>query len=317
MHAHARHHPPVEDDLRLVRDPVCGMSVDPASAKHWADHAGARYFFCSARCREKFEATPARYLKASEPEPAPAGAKDAIYTCPMHPEVRQKGPGSCPICGMALEPEMVTRDEGPSEEYLDIRRRFIVGAVLSIPVVIIAMGRHLVPGLFHSFSADALGLAELILATPVVLWAGWPFFVRGWQSIRSRNLNMFTLIAIGTGAAYAYSAVAALAPGIFPESFRGADGEVGLYFEAAAVIVTLVLLGQVLEIRARERTSGAIRAFSILHPRPRAGSMRGATRQRCRSNLSRSGIVSGCGRATRYRSTGWSWREGARSTSRC
>ena len=184
----------------------------------------------------------------------------------MHPEIRQKGPGSCPICGMALEPEMVTRDEGPSEEYLDMRRRFIVGAVLSIPVVIIAMGRHLVPGLFHSFSADALGLAELILATPVVLWAGWPFFVRGWQSIRGHNLNMFTLIAIGTGAAYLYSAVAAIAPGIFPASFRGEGGEVGLYFEAAAVIVTLVLLGQVLEIRARERTGGAIRALLDLAP---------------------------------------------------
>jgi cation transport ATPase len=167
----------------------------------------------------------------------------------MHPEVRQKGPGSCPICGMALEPEMVTRDEGPSEEYLDMRRRFIVGVLLSVPIVIIAMGRHLVPGFFHGFSAGRLGLAELILATPVVLWVGWPFFVRGWQSIQTRNLNMFTLIAIGTGAAYLYSALAALAPGIFPGSFRGADGEVGLYFEAAAVIVTLVLLGQVLEIR--------------------------------------------------------------------
>jgi Cu+-exporting ATPase len=266
MHAHARHHPPVEEDAGLVRDPVCGMSVDPASAKHSADHAGARYFFCSARCREKFEGTPARYLEPREPEPVAAGAEDVIYTCPMHPEVRQKGPGSCPICGMALEPEMVTPDEGPSEEYLDMRRRFIVGALLSIPIVIIAMGRHLLPGFFHEFSAGALGVTELVLASPVVLWAGWPFFVRGWQSIRSRNLNMFTLIAIGTGAAYAYSAVAALAPGIFPGSFRGADGEVGLYFEAAAVIVTLVLLGQVLEIRARERTSGAIRALLDLAP---------------------------------------------------
>jgi cation transport ATPase/YHS domain-containing protein len=266
MHAHARHHPPAEQDASLVRDPVCGMSVDPASAKHWADHGGARYFFCSARCREKFEATPPRYLEPGGPEPAPAGAEDVIYTCPMHPDVRQKGPGSCPICGMALEPEMVTRDEGPSEEYLDMRRRFIVGVLLSVPIVIIAMGRHLMPALFRGFSTGALGVAELILATPVVLWAGWPFFVRGWQSIRSRNLNMFTLIAIGTGAAYAYSAVAALAPGIFPASFRGADGEVGLYFEAAAVIVTLVLLGQVLEIRARERTSGAIRALLDLAP---------------------------------------------------
>ncbi|HUH02050.1 MAG TPA: heavy metal-binding domain-containing protein, partial [Kofleriaceae bacterium] len=250
----------------MVRDPVCGMSVDPASAKHSADHAGGRYFFCSARCREKFEATPARYLEAGEPEPAPAGADDVIYTCPMHPEVRQKGPGSCPICGMALEPEMVTRDDGPSEEYLDMRRRFIVGALLSVPIVIIAMGRHLTPTLFEAFSPEVLGYVELVLATPVVLWAGWPFFVRGWQSIRTRNLNMFTLIAIGTGAAYLYSAVAAVAPGIFPASFRGEGGEVGLYFEAAAVIVTLVLLGQVLEIRARERTSGAIRALLDLAP---------------------------------------------------
>ena len=266
MHAHAHHHLQQRSEAAPARDPVCGMSVDPVTARHRTEHEGQTWYFCSARCREKFDGEPARYLEGGEPAPAPAGAADAIYICPMHPEVRQKGPGSCPICGMALEPEMVTREEGPSEEYLDMRRRFIVGAVLSVPLVIIAMGRHLTPGVFEGLSAGALGIAELILATPVVLWAGWPFFVRGWQSVASRNLNMFTLIAIGTGAAYAYSVVAALAPGIFPDSFRGADGEVGLYFEAAAVIVTLVLLGQVLEIRARERTGGAIRALLDLAP---------------------------------------------------
>jgi Cu+-exporting ATPase len=266
MHAHAQHHSSIEQSAASARDPVCGMSVDPANAEHFAEHAGTIYHFCSARCREEFVAAPASYLEPSARAPAPAGAADAIYTCPMHPEVRQKGPGDCPICGMALEPEMVTRDEGPSAEYLDMRRRFIVGALLSVPLVVVAMGRHLTPGLFEAFSGQALGLAELVLATPVVLWAGWPFFVRGWQSIVNRHLNMFTLIAIGTGAAYAYSTIAALAPGIFPDSFRGADGAVGLYFEAAAVIVTLVLLGQVLEIRARERTSGAIRALLDLAP---------------------------------------------------
>jgi len=248
-----------------VTDPVCGMSVDPHSAKHSAEHAGATYHFCSARCREKFTNDPERYL-SPEPGADEAPPEGAIFTCPMHPEVRQEGPGSCPICGMALEPETITAETGPSAELIDMTRRFWIGVALSVPVVVIAMGRHLWPGLFHAVPAATLDWAELVLATPVVLWAGWPFFERGWMSIRTRNLNMFTLIALGTGVAWLYSVVAVLAPGLFPASFRGPEGEVGLYFEAAAVIVTLVLLGQVLEVRARERTSGAIRALLDLAP---------------------------------------------------
>jgi Cu+-exporting ATPase len=253
-------------DPQTVRDPVCGMSVDPAESKHSQEHRGVTYHFCSAGCADKFGHDPARYLSPpKETGKAPADS-EAIYTCPMHPEIRQKGPGSCPICGMALEPAMVTGDEGPSAEYRDMRRRFWVGVVLSVPLVVIAMGRHVLPGLAHAIPAAALSWVELALASPVVLWGGAPFFVRGWRSIVSRNLNMFTLIAVGTGAAWLYSLIATLAPGVFPASFRGPDGEVGLYFEAAAVIVTLVLVGQVLELRARERTGGAIRALLDMAP---------------------------------------------------
>ena len=263
-HHHHGHH--VTDQGASAKDPVCGMSVDPAKAKHSHEHRGTTYYFCSAGCAGKFRADPARYLSPREEAPTAPADSDAIYTCPMHPEIRQKGPGSCPICGMALEPAMVTRDEGPSAEYLDMRRRLWVGAVLSVPLMILAMGRHLLPGLFEALPGRALSWAELVLASPVVLWAGAPFFERGWRSILSLNLNMFTLIAVGTGAAYLYSLVATLLPGIFPASFRGPDGQVGLYFEASAVIITLVLVGQILEIRARERTGGAIRALLDMAP---------------------------------------------------
>ncbi|MFO7550117.1 MAG: heavy metal translocating P-type ATPase, partial [Haliea sp.] len=246
-----------------TRDPVCGMTVDPATAKHHSEHQGHTWHFCSARCREKFEADPDQYLgEKKEPEAAIPGA---IYTCPMHPEVRQEGPGDCPKCGMALEPEEVTADTGPSAELLDMSRRFWIGLVLTLPVFLLEMGSHL-------FATKALlapqqsNWIQLALATPVVLWAGWPFFLRGWRSILSRRLNMFTLIAIGTGAAWIYSVVATLAPGIFPPAFRQPDGSVAVYFEAAAVIIVLVLLGQVLELRAREKTSGAIRALLDLAP---------------------------------------------------
>ena len=250
-----------------VGDPVCGMKVDPAASRHHARHEGTTYHFCSGHCRGKFAADPAQYLE-TKPAERKVGEGDAAatYTCPMHPEVRQQGPGSCPICGMALEPATVTKDAGPSEEYLDMRRRFRVGVVLSAPLVVIAMGRHLAPGLLGALAGPALSWTEAVLATPVVLWAGAPFFVRGWHSVLRRSLNMFTLIAIGSGAAYLYSVAAVVAPAIFPASFRGADGTVGLYFEAAAVIVTLVLLGQVLELRAREQTGGAIRALLGLAP---------------------------------------------------
>ncbi|WP_119462216.1 heavy metal translocating P-type ATPase [Rhodospirillaceae bacterium SYSU D60014] len=260
-HDHAAHETP-----GTVIDPVCGMSVDPATSKHRHEHAGETYHFCSAGCRAKFAADPDRYLAPSteEPEAIPG----AIYTCPMHPQIRQEGPGSCPICGMALEPEMVTAEAEPNPELADMTRRFWIGAALTLPLLVLEMGAH-IPGLpVERIVPPALSSwLQLILATPVVLWAGWPFFQRGWASIRSRNLNMFTLIAMGTGAAYAYSVVAVLAPDIFPAAFRGPHGEVGVYFEAAAVITVLVLLGQVLELRARERTSGALRGLLDLAPK--------------------------------------------------
>jgi Cu+-exporting ATPase len=249
-----------------VKDPVCGMTVDPATAAHRADHDGETYYFCSAGCREKFVADPARYLNpASAPnEDAAAGT---IWTCPMHPEVRQDHPGACPICGMALEPAQVTADAGPSPELIDMTRRFWIGLALAIPVFALEMGGHLFPILHHLIPIQISIWVQFVLATPVVLWAGWPFFERGWASLKTRNLNMFTLIAMGTGVAWAYSVVATLAPQIFPPAFRGDDGMVAVYFEAAAVITVLVLLGQVLELRARERTSGAIKALLNLAPR--------------------------------------------------
>jgi Cu+-exporting ATPase len=251
---------------RTAIDPVCGMRVVVETAKHVARHEGESYYFCSGKCREKFETRPEIFLDPAL-KAAPPARKDDIYTCPMHPEIEQIGPGSCPICGMALEPKGIPMTEGPSEEYVDFRRRFIVGAALTVPLAVIAMGRHFAPGAFAIISASWLDWIELILATPVVLWCALPFFERGWASVRSRNLNMFTLIALGVGVAYVYSVVATLAPGLFPPQFRGHEGEVGVYFEAAAVIVTLVLLGQLLELRARERTGGAIRALLNLAPK--------------------------------------------------
>nr|WP_299821829.1 heavy metal translocating P-type ATPase [uncultured Jannaschia sp.] len=248
-------------------DPVCGMSVTVATARHVAAHGEQTFYFCSAGCRTKFETRPELFLDpALKAAPKPR-AEDQVYTCPMHPEIEQVGPGSCPICGMALEPKGIPLTEGPSKEYVDFRRRFAVGAALTIPLFLVAMGRHLLPWYFMAIPASWLDWSELVLATPVVLWAGAPFFARGWSSVKSRNLNMFTLIALGTGVAWAYSVVATVAPGIFPAQFRGHSGEVGVYFEAAAVIVVLVLLGQLLELRARERTGGAIRALLDLAPK--------------------------------------------------
>ncbi|MCH2396291.1 MAG: heavy metal translocating P-type ATPase [Oceanibaculum sp.] len=239
------------------------MRVDPHVTKHRAAHTGNTFYFCSARCQEKFVAAPESFLgdKPAEKE-TDAGA---IYTCPMHPEIRQTGPGSCPICGMALEPAEVSLDEGPNPELADMSRRFWIGLALAAPVFLLEMGGHLT-GLSHLIPAQISNWVQLVLATPVVLWAGWPFFVRGWQSVVNRSLNMFTLIAMGTGVAWIYSIVATLAPGIFPEAFRNAEGAVAVYFEAAAVITVLVLLGQVLELRARETTSGAIKALLGMSP---------------------------------------------------
>ncbi|GJD55105.1 heavy metal translocating P-type ATPase [Methylobacterium dankookense] len=248
-----------------VKDPVCGMTVDPHAAKHRAEHAGRPYYFCSNGCRTKFEADPVRYLDPGQArvEPVPEGT---IYTCPMHPEVRQVGPGGCPICGMALEPAVVGADTGPSEELVDMTRRFRVGLLLTLPVFVLEMGGHLF-GLTERLGQQTSNWIQFVLAAPVVLWAGWPFFVRGYRSVVSRNLNMFTLVSLGTGCAFLYSVVATAAPGLFPQALRGHGGAVPAYFEAAAVITVLVLLGQVLELRARESTGGAIRALLDLTPK--------------------------------------------------
>ena len=256
-----------KDTEHRVKDPVCGMWVDPHTAKHRAEHNGQPYYFCSAGCREKFLADPTRYLDpavvAAKAKPVPEGT---IYTCPMHPQIRQVGPGFCPICGMALEPVLVTADTGPNPELADFTHRFWIGTVLTLPVLALEMGGHMT-GLHQVLGAQTANWLQLLFGTPVVLWAGWPLLVRGWQSVVNRSLNMFTLIAMGTGVAWVYSMVATLAPGIFPPAFRGAGGAVAVYFEAAAVITVLVLLGQVLELRARESTSGAIRALLDLAPK--------------------------------------------------
>ncbi|KQV63399.1 haloacid dehalogenase [Nocardioides sp. Root122] len=285
-------HEPAPTTASQVTDPVCAMAVDPALTEHVAVHDGEHFYFCSAGCKDKFLANPDQYAatqhdhdhadhdhadhdhvghhahgsQAGGEPPTPGEGEVVEYTCPMHPEIRRPGPGSCPICGMALEPVMVTVDSGPSPELRDMTRRFWFGVVLSIPVVILGMGRDLIPWLHDNISATTSAWTQLVLATPVVLWAGWPFFTRGWASVRTMKLNMFTLIAMGTGVAWLFSVVATVAPGIFPEAFR-MEGAVDVYFEAAAVITTLVLLGQVLELRAREATSGAIKALLDLSPK--------------------------------------------------
>ncbi|MBA4332201.1 MAG: copper-translocating P-type ATPase [Brevundimonas sp. 32-68-21] len=247
-----------------LKDPVCGMSVDAKTTAHRASHDEQDYFFCSAGCRTRFVADPQRYLKpASEPAPAIPGV---IYTCPMHPEIRQEGPGSCPICGMALEPETVAAEAPPNHELIDFTRRFWIGLILTLPVFALEMGAHLTN--LHMLIPGRLSNGiQFVLATPVVLWCGLPFFQRGWTSLRTRRLNMFTLISMGVGVAWLYSIVAVVAPWLFPPAFLKADGSAPVYFEAAAVITVLVLVGQILELRAREQTSGAIRALLDLTPK--------------------------------------------------
>jgi heavy metal translocating P-type ATPase len=257
-----------------ARDPVCGMFVDPLTAKGTAEHQGTTYYFCSLGCAEKFRINPARYL-ATDSAPArakadlhpPAGSA-TFYTCPMHPEIRQEGPGSCPICGMALEPETISLAEAANPELIDMQRRFRVSLMLTAPVFLLAMAHMFTEHLLHRFLSEmvVIGL-QFIFATPVVLWCGWPFFKRAWESIVQRRLNMFTLIALGTGTAYLHSALATLFPELVPQSLRGHHGEPTVYFEAAAVITTLVLLGQVIEHRARQRTGSAIRALLRLTPK--------------------------------------------------
>ncbi len=245
-------------------DPVCGMSVDPKTAKHQTNYHGQTYYFCGPSCKTKFLANPAKYLVVEKvADPVIAGA---IYTCPMHPQIQQVGPGTCPICGMALEPMTVTAESGPNHELVDMTRRLWIGLALAIPVLILEMGGH-ITGLTMLLGQQLSNWIQLILATPVVWWAGWPFFERGWQSLKTRNLNMFTLIAMGVGVSWTYSIVATLIPNIFPAAFRAMDGAVAVYFEAAAVITVLVLVGQVLELRARDQTSGAIKALLGLAPK--------------------------------------------------
>src|SRR5688572_23606358 len=255
---------------RMHNDPVCGMTVDPARTPHHAEHAGRQYHFCSAGCRAQFVADPPRYLGPTTTHPSPvapqqpATAYGRESTSPMPPQIRQRGPGACPICGMALEPVVASAHEEDDPELRSMTRRFVIGVILTLPLLAIAMS-DMFP------SRPLRGLAgpwvQLALATPVVLWGGWPFFVRGWQSVVNRSPNMFTLIAMGVGVAYVFSLVATIAPGLFPHSFRMHNGQVGVYFEAAAVIVTLVLLGQVMELRARSQTGAAIRALLGLAPK--------------------------------------------------
>jgi P-type Cu+ transporter len=281
-----------------VVDPVCGMTIDPADAVGHIDYQGQTYFFCAESCLQRFKADPARYVESgqppvesallvargthspdfqqpSSPRTSPIPTPDSRipvgstkWTCPMHPEIVRDAPGACPICGMALEPLTITAEEPENEELRDMTRRFWIGVTLTIPILTIGMA-DVIPGrpLERVISPTATAWAQLVLATPVVLWGGSPFFVRGWQSIVNRSLNMFTLIALGVSVAYVYSLVAMLAPGLFPPSFRNESGTVGVYFEAAAVIVTLVLLGQVMELRARSHTGAAIRALLGLAPK--------------------------------------------------
>ena len=263
-----------EDPGTIILDPVCGMRVDPAKSAHRHETGGTTYYFCSVRCLDRFKADPDAYLNPENTDPAithlamgalPEAAQGSIWTCPMHPEIRRDGPGTCPICGMALEPLEPTLDEGPNPELIDMTRRLWVGAVLSVPLLILTMGAELLG--WHLLPMRTSMWVQLALATPVVLWGGWPFFERFWASLKTRKLNMFTLIGLGVGTAYAYSLIATIFPQIFPVSLKTMGGLVPVYFEAAAVITTLVLLGQVLELRARSATGAAIRALLGLAPK--------------------------------------------------
>jgi Cu+-exporting ATPase len=249
-----------------VKDPVCGMTVDPAKTAHHAEHSDQTYDFCSAGCRAKFVADPGKYLRpANADERHMAISSGAVWTCPMHPQIRRDGPGTCPICGMALEPAEPGADDGPNPELIDFTRRFWVSAALAVPLLLLSMGAEML-GL-HLMPPSWSPWAQLALTTPIVVWAGWPFFERGWGSAKSGHYNMFTLIALGVGAAYLYSLVATVAPDRFPATFREHGGMAPVYYEAAGVVVALVLLGQVLELRARAATGRAIRALLNLAPK--------------------------------------------------
>jgi Cu+-exporting ATPase len=274
-HQHHHHHDSScnhdsREAMKLVTDPVCGMKIDPQTAKGGKSlFEGQDYFFCSPKCKTKFDADPHAFIhKTTETKTVSAIDKEKIFTCPMHPEIRQKGPGNCPICGMALEPEEVSLHEEENPELVDFTRRLKVSAALAIPLLLLAMS-DLIPGqpVQHALPHWIYAGLQFLLATPVVLWGGLPFFERGWTSIKTWHLNMFTLIALGTGVAYIFSVIATFFPGLFPESFKVHGGMVPLYYEAAAVITALVLLGQVLELRARNQTGNAIRALLGLAPK--------------------------------------------------
>ena len=257
----------IQKEENRVKDPVCGMQFPPGKAAGKWDHGGQTYYFCNLSCLEKFRSDPAKYLTPGESQVLPGHSqipeKEAeIYTCPMDLEVRQNTPGPCPICGMALEPQTISLQQDSNPELNRMKRRFWISFILTVPVFLIAMGE-----MVRDSRMTAGIWLQFIFATPVVLWGGLPFFQRGWTSIINRSLNMFTLIAVGTGAAYVYSVIATLLPDYLPESFRGHHGGPEVYFEASAVITTLVLLGQVLELRARDRTGSAIRSLLDLTPK--------------------------------------------------
>jgi Cu+-exporting ATPase len=255
MEGHKHH-----ENVTSVKDPVCGMSVEPEQAKFSSEFEEDTFYFCCKSCLERFEENPKSFLDKTQPDSA--RSEDAGgYTCPMHPEIFKEKSGSCPKCGMSLEPLTATKQEEEDPELRDMTRRFWFGAILTLPVLILAMGEHVGFSVGDRVPRSVSNWLQLFLATPIVLWAGWPFIVRGYDSIRSRSLNMFTLIALGTGVAWLYSVIATLAPGIFPKAFKSAGASVAVYFEAAAVIITLVLLGQVLELRARQSTRGAIKSL--------------------------------------------------------
>ena len=268
-HSCCAHSQKKETTTGLVKDPVCGMMIDPKTAKGGqSEFGGETFYFCNPKCKVKFEADPKKYLSPKPQAQPTAAQQEAIYTCPMHPEIRQKGPGNCPICGMALEPEEITLEEVANPELIDFSRRLKISAILTIPLFLLAMS-DLIPGqpLQHAWPVWLLMGLQFLLATPVVLWGGFPFFERGWESLKSRHFNMFTLIALGTGVAYIYSVIATFFPGLFPKDLQMHGGMVAVYYEAAAVIITLVLVGQVLELKARSQTGNAIRALLGLSPK--------------------------------------------------
>jgi Cu+-exporting ATPase len=257
-----------------TRDPVCGMGVDPNTAPYRVERGGTTTYFCSERCRAKFLADPNQYLKtvgpvaATSPQAPSSGTRGVVYTCPMHPQIRRNAPGNCPICGMTLEPLVATSEGGESPELRDMTRRFWIGAAMALPMVILEMAAHVAGISLHRYVSPSISMwIQFALGTPVVLWAGWPLLERGVASVRHRSLNMFSLITLGIGAAYFYSLAASFLPGLFPAGLKQQDGMIPVYYEAAAVITVLVLLGQVLELRARERTGSAIRALLKLAPK--------------------------------------------------